>query len=179
MEVNAMKTLLRSFIQQRRAWLPVIVSLALFCRTTSAQSFVISNYGRFISALNGNTVITNFSTNTTISLTTLGQTINISRNTVIDGGTNNLIFDGNALTRIFFVKTNCQLILNNAQLLNGRSTNGGAICSLGPVRIYCSLLGTNAAERVATAAAAFGASTLPAQAAAVAALAARPFRLRQ
>jgi hypothetical protein len=38
-----MKTLLKSSFRQRRAWMLVVVLMALCCRQVSAQSFMISN----------------------------------------------------------------------------------------------------------------------------------------
>ena len=141
-----MKTLLNSSMKQRRAWFLAAGLLALFCRLAPAQSVMVSNYSTFMEALDSHApVITNFLTNTIISLATPGQTIQISHSVVIDGGTNAVAFDGNAVTRIFTVATNCLLTLNNLQVINGSSTNGGAIYSYGALIISNCILSGNSA----------------------------------
>jgi len=119
--------------------------LAVMCRPVSAST-VVSNYSSFLKAINGKEqVITNFVTNSTISLTTVGETIQIKYNVIIDGGTNDVAFDGNGVTRIFTVATNCLLALNNLQVLNGSSTNGGAIYNSGTLVISnCTISGNSA-----------------------------------
>jgi hypothetical protein len=143
-----MVMLLKSSIKQRRAWLLVLVLLALCCRPLTAQTVVVSNYPSFLSALESSDVITNFVTNSTISLTTAGQHISISKTVLIDGGTNGIVFDGGSVSRIFTVATNCQLTLNNLQIVNGRSTNGGAIYSEGTLIISNCIIADNSATNL-------------------------------
>jgi hypothetical protein len=142
-----MKTLSKGSMKPRGALWLMAVLLALICRPVSAQTTVISNYSQFLSnVLNSSIpVITNFLTNTTISLATGGQTFPIKHSVTIDGGTNGVVFDGNLAAHIFTVSSNCQLILNNLQILNGVSTNGGAIYSEGSLIISnCTLAGNSA-----------------------------------
>jgi hypothetical protein len=142
-----MKTLLKSSFKQRRAWWLVSALLVLFCRAVLAQTTLISNQTGFNAVLADKsvTVITNFMTNSIISLTTSGQRININRSLVIDGGTNGVTFTGNGVERIFTVATNCQLTLYNLQIINGQSTNGGAIYNLGTLIISNCIIAGNAA----------------------------------
>jgi hypothetical protein len=150
MEFSRMKTLLKSSIEQGRAWWLVSVLLALCCRPVSAQSIMISNYSQFLTAVKNTSisVITNFMTNTTILLTSSGQTIPINHTVRIDGGTNAVVFDGQVLTRIFTVATNCQLTLNNLQVINGTSTNGGAIYNNGTLIISNCIIAGNSATNI-------------------------------
>jgi len=145
-----MKTLLKSFNERRRAGLLVMVLLSLFCRPALAQTTVISNQTGFSKVLADSsiTVITNFLTNTIISLTTSGQRVNINRSLIIDGGTNGVVFTGNGVERIFTVASNCQLTLNNLQIINGQSTNGGAIYNLGTLIISNCIIAGNAATNL-------------------------------
>jgi len=147
-EFSRMKMLLKSFNKQRRAWLLVSVLLALFCRHALAQTIMVSNYPTFLAALSTSSVITNFQTNSIISLTTAGQHININKTVLIDGGTNGIVFDGNGLTRLFTVAANVQLTLNNLQLINGTSTNGGAIYNNGTLIISNCIIAGNSATNV-------------------------------
>ena len=130
-------------------WLAATV-LALCCRTVSAQSIMISNYSQFYSAVVNSSisVITNFQTNITIGPTSAGQTLQINHSVLIDGGTNSVVLDGGGITRLFTVATNCQLTLNNLQLINGFSTNGGAIYNNGTLIISNCILAGNAATNV-------------------------------
>jgi len=145
-----MKTLLKGLIEQRRAWYLLAVLLSLLCRPAFAQTTVISNYPTFLIALNEPSalVITNFMTNTTISLTTGGQHININHTVLIDGGTNGVVFDGNSVTRLFTVAANSQLTLNNVQVINGVSTNGGGIYNEGTLIISNCIFAGNSATNV-------------------------------
>jgi hypothetical protein len=124
----------------------VSVLLALCCRPVSAQTIMVSNYPTLISALSTSSVITNFLTNSVINLTTEGQHININKTVLIDGGTNGIVFDGNGVTRLFTVGASGQLTLNNLQIINGSSTNGGAIFSSGGALIIsnCIIAGNSA-----------------------------------
>ena len=126
------------------------ILLDLLCRQGSAQTTIVSNFPTFLTALNETNVvaITNFVTNSIISLTTSGQRININRSLTIDGGTNGIVFDGNGLSRIFTVATNVQLTLNNLQLINGTSTNGGAIYSSGTLIISNCIIAGNSATNI-------------------------------
>jgi hypothetical protein len=158
-EFSWMKMLLKGFNKQRRAWLVMSVLLALFCGPVSAQPPLITNYSSFpwasvrtplapdTSGTNFQ-VITNFQTNTTISLTTSGSQIFINHNVLIDGTTNGVVFDANGLTRVFTVATNCQLILNNLTVMNGISTNGGAIYNSGTLIISNCILSGNSATNL-------------------------------
>jgi hypothetical protein len=144
-----MKTLLKSPFKRGRAWWLVLVLLGLICRPTLAQTSVVSDYPSFLTALNsGVSVITNFMTNTTISLTTAGQHINITHTVLIDGYTNGVVFDGGLLARVFTVATNAQLTLYNVQVINGTSTNGGAIYNAGTLIISNCIFAGNAATNV-------------------------------
>ncbi len=128
----------------------IALLLALCCRPASAQSIMISNYSQFLTAVKNPaiTVITNFFTNSIIQLTSSGQTIPINHTVLIDGGTNAIVFDAQGLTRIFTVATNCQVTLNNLQLINGTSTNGGAIYNNGTLIISNCIIAGNAATNV-------------------------------
>jgi hypothetical protein len=130
-----MKMLLKSSIKQRRAWMLVSVLLALYCRHVSAQTTMVSNYPTFLKALSENTLaITNFLT--------------ITHTVLIDGGTNGIVFDGNGVTRLFTVAANCQLTLNNLQVINGTSTNGGAIYNNGTLIISNCIIAGNSATNL-------------------------------
>jgi predicted outer membrane repeat protein len=136
-----MKTILQS-----RLTLSSLAALAIFlCQTGQAAPPPVSNYETFASALSQTNVVTNFVNNSLISLTTTGQTFQIATNTLIDAGTNNVTIDGNLATRLFFVHTNCQLILANLILTNGSSTNGGAIYSQGALVISNCIFAENSA----------------------------------
>ncbi len=145
-----MKTLLKSSFERRRAWWLAAVLMVLCCREVSAQSIMISNYSQFRSnVLNASvSVITNFQTNITISLTSSGQTIPITHSVLIDGTTNGVVIDAQLAARIFTIATNCQVTLNNLQLINGSSTNGGAIYNNGSLIISNCILAGNAATNV-------------------------------
>jgi hypothetical protein len=147
-EFSCMEMLLKSSFKQRRAWLLVLILLALFCRAASAQLIMVSNYPTFLDALNTSSVITNFMTNSSINLTTGGQRININKSVLIDGGTNGIVFNGNGLARIFTVATNVQLTLANLQLINGTSTNGGAIYNNGTLVISNCIIAGNSATNI-------------------------------
>ncbi|MGA2750312.1 MAG: immunoglobulin domain-containing protein [Verrucomicrobiota bacterium] len=121
---------MKTILQPRRTSLPLALLAMILCRTGLAAA-PVSSYATLSSALAQSTVITNFVNNSVISLTTLGQTFQITRNTIIDAGTNNVIIDGNNSTRLFYVHTNCQLILANLVLTNGMSTNGAAVFNNG------------------------------------------------
>lgn len=148
-----MELCLKWFRSRRRvlALLPALVfGLA---QQGSAQNIAIATYDQLVAALaNGFTTITNFNpTNSptspiTISLTTAGApTIEITTNVTIDAGTNSVVFLGkgtNAGTRFFNVHPNATLTLNNLELTNGGSTNGGAIFNAGKLIISnCVLTG--------------------------------------
>jgi hypothetical protein len=146
-ESNWMKMALQSSKKQRRAWLTILALLGLLCRTLQAQSFVVSNYQTFNNALADTslTVINNFLTNSTISLTTSGQHFNINRTVLIDGGTNGVVFDGNGVTRLFTIGPTGHVTLNSFQIINGSSTNGGAIYNQGTLIISNCIIGGNSA----------------------------------
>jgi Immunoglobulin domain len=145
-----MKTLWQGSSEPRRAWWLLAVLLVLCCREVSAQSIMISNYTQLRSTIVNTTasVITNFQTNITITLTSSGQTIPINHSVLIDGGTNGVVIDASGLTRIFTIATNCQVVLNNLQLINGTSTNGGGIYNNGTLIISNCILAGNSATNV-------------------------------
>ncbi len=124
-----------------------VALVTLLCGTAMATP--ISNYQTFSTALAQSNVLTNFANNSVISLTTAGQTFPITTNTLIDAGTNNVVIDGNNLTRLFYVHTNCQLTLANLILTNGLSTNGGAIYSQGVLIISNCIFSGNSATGAA------------------------------
>ncbi|HUD48964.1 MAG TPA: immunoglobulin domain-containing protein [Candidatus Baltobacteraceae bacterium] len=138
---------LKRLIGGRCAW-PLAAALLLFlCRNACAQT-PVSDYGSLVEALETSTVITDFATNSVITLSTVGQTLEITTNVLIDGTTNDIVFDGSSLTRLFHVHPKCQLILNNLQLLNGISSSGGAIFNEGTLIISNCLIGGNGATNV-------------------------------
>src|SRR5580658_3033440 len=149
MDCSCMKMLLKSSFKQRRAWWLFAVLLTAMGRAAFAQ-VPITNYNEFISQLNSAVAIsnlvtiTNFQTNAYISLEG-DQTIQITRNVLIDGTTNGVVFDGTSSVRIFNVASNCVLTLNNLQVINGSSTNGGAIYSEGTLIISNCIISGNAA----------------------------------
>jgi len=130
----------------RRVW-PLALLPALLCRPACADT-VVSNYATFKNALSSSATITSFVTNTTISLTSGGQTVDITGNVTIDGGTNGVVFAGNSGERLFNVHSNCQLVLKNVQVLNFSSTNGGAIYNQGTLIISNCIISGNAATNV-------------------------------
>jgi len=152
MEYSRMRTLWKRSFQQGRAWLLAAALLAAMGRPAAAQ-VLITNYNEFLPALknnsviNGFLVITNFQTNAYISLEG-DQQIRINRNVLIDGTTNGVVFDGSSLVRLFTVATNCVLMLNNLQVLNGLSTNGGAIYNEGTLIISNCIISGNSATNV-------------------------------
>jgi hypothetical protein len=131
-----------------RCALPLIGLLVFFCHCVSAQS-TISNYSTLRDALQSSTDITNFSTNTTITLTSAGQTLQITNDMTIDGTTNNVVIDGSGLTRLIHVFPKVQLIINNVQLLNGASSSGSAIFNEGTLIMSNAILAGNTATNIA------------------------------
>lgn len=109
----------------------------------SAQ-ILVSDYTSLTNALASASYITNFLTNADITLAA-GQTLEISNDVEIDGGTNSIVIDGGHVARLFHVHPNCRLILNNLQLLNGISSQGGAIFNEGVLLVSNSVLSGNAA----------------------------------
>jgi hypothetical protein len=148
-----MERFLKDFLSRRRvlALLPALV-LGL-ARLGSAQTTPITNYSSLTNALyTGVTTITNFQTSLTISVTNPGApTIQITNNVTINAGTNSVIFLGsgtNGGTRFFYVHPNASLTLNNLELTNGGSTNGGAIYNEGTLIISNCLLTGNYATNI-------------------------------
>ena len=142
-----MNIALKRFIATARpialaAWL-----LLLLCRNASGQ-VVVSDYASLLTALETSTVITNFVSNSVITLSTVGQTIQITTNVLIDGGTNNIVIDGSSATRLFHVHPKCQLILNNLQLLNGIAVIGGGIFNEGTLIISNCIIAGNSATNI-------------------------------
>jgi hypothetical protein len=107
----------------------------------------ISTYADLNAAL-ATGVVTNFASVAAISFSTSQETLQITKNTVIDGGTNNVIIDGSSATRLFVVHTNCQLILANVQLRHGLSGNGGAILNSGELIVSNCIFLDNAATNL-------------------------------
>jgi hypothetical protein len=138
-----MKTLLQGAPQLGRVW-PLAVVAALLCRPVSAQTLAVSDYSTFKAALRSYTNVTNFATNVTISLTSVGQTLDITRSVTIDGGTNYVVFDGGQVTRLFTVQPDCQLTLKNVQVINCVSPySGGAIYNQGALIISNCIIAGN------------------------------------
>ena len=114
----------------------------------AAQSFVISNFTNLYNALGGSQYrLTNFPSNARITLAA-GQTIDIWRNVVIDGGRSNVAFSGGNVARIFHVHPGFTLTLLNAQLVNGASTVGGAIFNEGSLVVSNCVFTGNSATNV-------------------------------
>ncbi len=114
-----------------------------------AQSFVVSNYATFTNALAAsNAVINNFQRNAQIVVPP-GQTIEILTNLTVDGGTNNVIFSGSNVTRIFHVHAKATNTLVNLQLYNGCSTLGGAIFNEGALVVSNCVFAGNVATNTA------------------------------
>lgn len=145
-----MKTLWQGSIERRRAVWLLAMLLVLCCREVSAQTTQVIDYPTFKAAVeNPNiSIITNFQTNITINLASSGQTLVINHSVLIDGTTNGVVINANQLTRIFTIATNSQVTLNNLQLLNGSSTNGGAIFNNGILIISNCILAGNAATNI-------------------------------
>ncbi|MGA2174814.1 MAG: immunoglobulin domain-containing protein [Verrucomicrobiota bacterium] len=105
---------------------------------------LISNYTSLTNALASSSCLTNFLSGSVITLAA-GQTLQISNNVEIDGGTNGVVINGQRAARIIHVHPNCRLILNNLQLLNGIGINGGAVFNEGALIVSNSVLSGNAA----------------------------------
>ena len=140
-----MKTLFRSCIPSGKAALALLALLPFPAWNASAQQTIVSDYDSLLNAIQTSAVITNFASNLVISVATASQTIQITNNTTIDGTSNNIVFDGNHSIRLFFVRTNALLTLNNVQLLRGSSTNGGAIFNDGALIISNAIIAGNSA----------------------------------
>jgi hypothetical protein len=138
---------LKRFIANWRV-LPLAAALLLFaCRSASGQ-IAVSDYGTLAEALESSSVVTDFVTNSVITLSTIGQTLEITTDVLIDGTTNNIVFDAGSLTRLFHVHPGGRLTLNNLQLLNGISSSGGAIFNEGTLIISNCIIGGNAATNI-------------------------------
>jgi hypothetical protein len=135
---------LKRFIAKWRA-LPLAAALLLFVCRSASGGIAVSNYNTLVQALESSSVVTDFVTNSVITLSTVGPTLEITTDVLIDGTTNNIVIDGSSLTRLFHVHPKCQLILNNLQLLNGISSSGGAIFNEGTLIISNSIIAGNAA----------------------------------
>ncbi|HZM05052.1 MAG TPA: hypothetical protein VFC44_18785, partial [Candidatus Saccharimonadales bacterium] len=128
-----------------KIWALGLALLFGFAHRGSSQITVVSNLPTLQTALQSSPLITNFGTNVTINLTTVGETLQISQNVTIDAGTNFVLFEGNNVTRLFNVRAGARLTLRNLQLHGGVSTNGGAIYSAGTLVISnCVLYGNSA-----------------------------------
>jgi hypothetical protein len=125
-----------------------VVAALLPCLPWTGLGQSVSDYPSFKTAIETSTVITNFVSNSVISLTTLGQTFVITNSILIDGTSNNIVIDGENFTRLFQVNSNAQLVLNNVQLLRGLSTNGGAIFNEGTLILSNDILAGNIASNV-------------------------------
>ncbi|HEY3914390.1 MAG TPA: hypothetical protein VGN61_07890, partial [Verrucomicrobiae bacterium] len=120
----------------------LVAGLFLFVSKSSGSTTLISDYKDLQTALKASNVVTNF-TNATISLTTAGQTFQITKDVLIDGGTNNVVIDGGQSTRLFVVSPGATLTLNNLQLLDGIATTGGAIFNEGTLIISNCIISGN------------------------------------
>jgi hypothetical protein len=140
---------LKRFIARWRALPLAVAAVLLVCRNAGGQ-VLVSNWSSLNKALQTSTVVTNFVTNTVISLSSVIQTLEIENGAtvVIDGGTNNIVIDGNSAARLFRVFPNCQLTLKNLQLINGIGTAGGAIFNEGTLIISNCIIAGNAATNV-------------------------------
>jgi hypothetical protein len=145
-----MKTLLQGIIPGRRTLLLVLALLPHLGRNASAQSAAVYNYATLNAAIQASptVVITNFVSNSVISLETLSQTLQIKGNVTIDGTGNNIVIDGANSNQLFYVHSNAQLVLRNLQLLHGLSTNGGAIYNAGTLIISNAIIAGNTATNL-------------------------------
>ena len=123
-------------------WL--LAALLLCAGGRAPGQILVSNYPSLTNALAASTVVTNFVRGSAITLAA-GQTLQISNSVTIDGGTNGIVLDGNGVARIIHVQPNSRLVLNNLQLINGLSANGGAIFNEGVLIVSNSVLSGNSA----------------------------------
>jgi hypothetical protein len=137
-----METPVRNSLPYRKLLALCAVLLFAFTRPAPAQTNAISSYTELVAALNaGVTMITNFQTNTTTTISFVpvsATTIVISNNITIDATSNSVLFLGNgagAGESFFDVLPNASLTLKNLTLTNGASTNGGAIYNAGTLII--------------------------------------------
>lgn len=152
MEYSRLMTHLKSSFRQRSAWWLLAALLASPGRPAMAQELIVAYTNFPVSGVRSNInivgtnflVITNFQTNANIVLEG-DQTIQVNRNVLIDGGTNDVSFQGSSAVRIFTVASGCVLILQNLQVLNGASTNGGAIYNNGTLIISNCIIAGNSA----------------------------------
>jgi hypothetical protein len=133
-----LKTLLHTL---KAAFLPIFLA-TLTC--ANAQTTPIMTYAGLTAAL-ASGVATNFGGKTVIQYSTSQQTLQITQNTIIDGGTNNVILDASGATRLFVVHTNCVLTLANLQLRHGLGGNGGAILNSGQLIVSNCIFSENTA----------------------------------
>ncbi|MGA2747567.1 MAG: immunoglobulin domain-containing protein [Verrucomicrobiota bacterium] len=147
-----MEPLLKGFIRPGRILPLIAVLLAISGRPAMAQVNSVYNYLTLKSALRQTSYITNFVTNTPI---TVGATLAINSNSVpqtsvtIDGGTNTVVLDGNAAVRLFQVYPGFTLTLRNLQLLNGNALlYGGAVLNQGTLIISNCIVSGNAATNI-------------------------------
>jgi hypothetical protein len=130
-----------------RLWLSAVALLCCLCQNAFSQ-VIVTNYTTFSAALAGGNVITNFESNSAISLTNSSQTLEITTKVFIDAGSNNIVIDGESVARTFHLHPNCQLTINNLQLLNGASsTRGSAIYNEGTLIMRNCIISVNAAHK--------------------------------
>jgi hypothetical protein len=141
-----MGAFLKKFLSRRGVWALLPALVIGLAQRGSAQNTVVSNYTSLLAALVSSTTITNFSNPSTIIMTAGAEpTFQITGNIKIDAGNNSVLFQGDGTERFFFVHSNAVLTLNNIELTNGGSTQGGAIYNAGTLVISnCVLTGNNA-----------------------------------
>ncbi|HWD20436.1 MAG TPA: choice-of-anchor Q domain-containing protein [Verrucomicrobiae bacterium] len=126
------------------SWLAAGMMLAS-ASPARAQSFVVSNYATFTQAIaSSNNVITNFLANSRVTVPR-GVSLEVATNLIVDGGSNQVVFSGSNVTRIFHVHAGASLSLVSLQLYNGLSTAGGAIFNEGSLMLSNCVVAGNVA----------------------------------
>jgi hypothetical protein len=148
-----MEWLLKKSLSRRKVLALLPVFAFVLARQGAAQNFVVSDYRDLTNALQSFTNITNFSATATLSTPTIifwtnGNTITISNNITINAGSNFVLLQGDGAERFFNVTSNATLTLNNLELTNGGSTNGGAIYNKGTLIISNCVLTGNMASNI-------------------------------
>lgn len=152
--VSEMKTLVYCITVRCRFWLSVfaLLSLSFWPRNAGAQTTPVSDYATLSAILaaqsTGNVSVTNFVSNSVVSVQTLGETMQITGNVTIDGTVNNIVIDGGNSNQLFNVHTNALLVLKNLQLMHGLGTNGGAIYNAGTLVVSNCVFGGNLASNL-------------------------------
>jgi hypothetical protein len=140
---NCLRTIAKHLAACAGTIIPAL-AIALGLAQAAPGQTIVSNYSTLLAAIPQG-VVTNFSTNATITLATASETFNITNNVYIDGTTNQVVLDGNRLARLFKVATNATLTLANLQILGGISTMGGAIYNQGTLVLSNCFFYSNAA----------------------------------